>query len=323
MRRLGPLRHGRIVRKLLFSGIGTKSGSMKNPQPPLLLVPFREVRHLQPDDCLHYETVGERAEQYNWSIPAHRHEGLHQFQLLERGSIHGMIDGQACTAEAPAMLLLAPGSVHAFTYTPDAVAHQLTIPTATLQQLLEGSSLADNELGSSFVLSGADIELCARHFATMAQEFREQNPGRVYALLAYASLVAVQFLRKGGEQPASEARRGVRDTLVARYRALIEKHFREHPSLNFYAGALAVSVDHLSRICRNVTGNCAQQILHERRMLEARRLLTYSPMQIAEVAAQLGYKDAAYFTKFFARTMGETPSQYRTSVAKGLKAGRS
>ena len=289
---------------------------------PLLLVPFKEVRHDQPDDCLHYESVAVRGAEMDWTIPAHRHDGLHQFQFLEHGSVRGTIDGEDFEAQAPVMLMLAPGSVHGFTYTPDAVGHQVTLPTITLRQLLGGSKLVDAELGTSFVLprsqDGSEAE-CATLFAQVEREFRTQRPGRVHALLACATLLAVQFLRHRGEHFTRERGQGARDALVRRYVALVEQHFRDHEPLSFYAAVLGVTPDHLSRSCRHTAGQSALQILHERLMLEARRLLAYSPMPVTEVAQQLGYDDAAYFSKFFSRAVGNTPSAYRTLVASGVK----
>jgi AraC family transcriptional activator of pobA len=304
-----------------FSGID-HNGPMK--PAPLINVPFREVRHDQPDDCLHYEAVEVRGREMDWTIPAHRHEGLHQFQLLAEGAVRGTIDGQSFEAAAPLLLMIAPGSVHGFTYTRASVGHQVSVPTATLRQLLGGSELAADALGATFIVSGAPAESAAgdvlRAFEAVAREFRGNAPGRVHALLAHATLIAVQTLRLRGEQHATEKPRGARDTLVQRYRALLEAHFRAQSSLAFYALELGVSADHLSRTCRNVVGQSAQELLHERLMLEARRLLAYSEMPVAEIATQLGYSDPAYFSKFFARQVGETPSGYRAAVARGVKS---
>jgi AraC family transcriptional activator of pobA len=293
---------------------------MNNPHP--VLVPFREVRHDQPDDCLHYEPVAVRGAEMNWTIPAHRHEGLHQFQFLEAGAIRGTIDGLAFETQAPALLMLAPGSVHGFTYTRDAVGHQVTLPTATLRQLLGGSSLAEMELGTSVVLphlEQADVADWGGLFAQLAREFRGQQPGRVHALQACATLLAVQFLRRRGEHFAREQSQGSRDALVQRYAALVDQHYRDHRPLAFYAQALGVTPDHLSRICRNLRKQSALQLLHDRLMLEARRLLAYTALPVAQVAQELGYADAAYFSKFFGRYAGNTPSAYRELVAQGVK----
>ncbi|NML44015.1 helix-turn-helix domain-containing protein [Ramlibacter sp. G-1-2-2] len=294
------------------------------PAAPLFLVPFREVRHDQPDDCLHYEAVAVRGEEMNWTIPAHRHEGLHQFKLVVQGSFHGTIEGQAVECTAPALVLVAPGAMHGFTYTHDVVGHQLTVPTATLRGLFGGSLLAQGQLGTSFVVTGAaaqaDAQDCLRLFEAVAREFRSDAPGRVHSLLAHATLIAVHFLRQHGAQHAAQQGQGARDTLVQRYRALLEAHYREQQSLSFYADSLGVSSDHLSRTCRRVAGQSAQELLHERVMLEARRLLAYTPAPVAQIAEQLGYADPAYFSKFFARCVGDTPSAYRALVAQGVRS---
>jgi AraC family transcriptional activator of pobA len=293
---------------------------------PLLLVPFREVRHDRPDDCVHYEPVAVRGQEMDWTIPAHRHEGLHQFQLLARGSAQGTVDGRSFEGAAPLLKMIAPGSVHGFTYSRDAVGHQLTVPSAMLRQLLGGMEVAQETLGSSFLVTGDAAQGVAgeslRQFEALAREFAGSAPGRVPALLAHATLIALQFLRVRGAQHAMEKPRGARDTLVQRYRTLLDAHFHEQQALAFYAQSLAVSADHLSRACRNATGQSAQQLLHERLMLEARRLLAYTAAPVARIAAQLGYADPAYFSKFFARTVGETPTAYRGLVARGVRSAQ-
>ena len=288
-------------------------------KPRLLLVPYHEVRHNQPDDCLHYEQIAVRAIEMDWSIPAHRHEGLHQFQFLEQGRVQGTIDGREFHAESPAMLMLAPGAMHGFAYTRDAVGHQVTIPTSTLSQLLGESDLIQTHLSSSFVTSlDKNVAGVAELFSQIAREFHGSELGRVQVLLALIAVIVVRFVRERGEQFERESTKGLRDALVQRYLALVEQHYAEHWPLKFYSGSLKVSADHLSRTCRQLVQKSAMEILHERLMLEARRLLAYTPMPIAQVADQLGYDDPAYFSKFFSRAIGHTPSEYRALVSDGI-----
>ena len=61
----------------------------------------------------------------------------------------------------------------------------------------------------------------------------------------------------------------------------------------------------------------ALDLLHERLILEARRMLAYTPATIAEVAAELGFDDPAYFSRFFSRSVGASPSGYRALLATG------
>jgi AraC family transcriptional regulator, transcriptional activator of pobA len=289
---------------------------------PLLLVPFKEIRHDQHDDCLHHELVQVRGREMDWSIPAHRHEGLHQFQFLHRGAVRGTVDGHAFNMAAPALLMLAPGSVHGFEYTSDTEGHQVTVPTATLRELLGDAQFLGTELQASFVLPSLDVaqaQACEDLFQRIAHEFQQQRPGRVHALLACATLLAVLFVRGHGEAFARVRPQGTRDTLVQRYLALVEQHYRHHEPLSFYADSLVVTADHLSRCCRAVQGQSALDLLNGRRMLEARRMLAYTGLSVAEVAQQLGYDDPAYFSKFFQRSTGNAPSAYRALVAQGVR----
>ena len=83
-------------------------------------------------------------------------------------------------------------------------------------------------------------------------------------------LLALWFLRHPeATSSANGAARRSRDTLVQRYRALVELHFREHRPLGFYAEALGVTADHLSRVCRATTAPVALELLHARVLLEA------------------------------------------------------
>lgn len=294
-------------------------------RPPARLVAFREVRHQQPDDCLHYEPVAVRGREMDWTIPAHRHEGLHQLQLLVRGRLSGEVDGRAIAGKAPLLLLLPPGAVHGFRYTRGAQGHQVTLPSATLDRLLGDAGLARAALGQPLLLqdeaaAGIGSEATTL-FESIAREFRGDAPGRVQSLLALATLLAVLVLRQAGDAMDSAPRAGARDTLVQRYRALLEQHHAQRWPLGDYARALGVTADHLSRSCRQVTGQSALELLHERLLLEARRLLAYTPMPVAEVAAQLGFEDAAYFSRFFGRASGTSPSAYRVQVAAGVRAG--
>ena len=86
-------------------------------------------------------------------------------------------------------------------------------------------------------------------------------------------------------------------------------------SVEDLAHRVGISVAHLNSICRELAGQSALQILHQRLLLEAKRHLIYTPMTISEVADQLGFADPAYFARFFRRLTGTSPSAYRADTA--------
>lgn len=295
---------------------------MKTALP--VAVAFREVRHFRPDDCLHCEAIEVRGHLHDWTIPAHRHAGLHQFQLLRSGSAQVVLDQLPHRVIAPAVIVMAPGCVHSFDYEPGSSGLQVTLPSAMLARAFAGTpSLADG-FGASRVidrdaLAGSEDDV-GELFVRLAAEFERAAPGRTEALQAHVALLAVSLLRCEHERQAAGAPAALRDTLVQRYRALLEIHLRQHRPLGFYADALHVTPDHLSRACRGVTGLSALELMHDRLVLEARRLLAYTNAQIGEIATELGFTDPAYFSRFFTRRAGGSPLAYRTALQAGTAA---
>ena len=295
---------------------------MRAPSP--VVVPFREVRHFRPDDSLHYEAIRVRASQNGWTIPAHRHEDLHQFQLLTEGAMVGLLDGERHVLAAPAAVMVVPGVVHSFVYEPDSTGSQVTVPSQSLASLSAHSPAVAQRLSQKLVLDdaalGAGVAECAQRFAMLGDEFLAQRAGRAEALQSHVILLALWFLRHQEATSGSGRRQALRDTLVQRYRGLVELHFAEHQPLGFYAGTLGVTADHLSRVCRATTSTSALDLLHQRVALEAKRMLVHADLTIADVAGRLGFDDVGYFSRFFKTATGIAPSAYREALASGLAA---
>ncbi len=284
-------------------------------------MPFREVRHDQPDDVLYYEPINVRAKLHHWTIPAHRHEGLHQFQLLQRGGVQATLDSAPCTLAAPMALMVPPGVVHGFVYDQDSAGHQVTVPTDALRSYFAHAPALLARLNQPILVPapapGGDAASCEGLFDALAREFQAQQPGRAEALHGHAILLALWFLRQDATALAPSRRQALRDTLPQRFRLLLEQHIRMQEPVSFYARKLGVTADHLSRVCRATTGTSALEIMHERLVLEARRLLVYTPAPVVAVARELGFDDPGYFSRFFSKLTGQSPSAYRAAVAQG------
>ena len=60
-----------------------------------------------------------------------------------------------------------------------------------------------------------------------------------------------------------------------------------------------------------MTGRTTKELITDRRMLEAARLLRFSEISVGEIAYRAGYRDQLYFSRAFKRQFGEAPSAYR------------
>jgi AraC family transcriptional activator of pobA len=109
---------------------------------------------------------------------------------------------------------------------------------------------------------------------------------------------------------------------VERFRRLLERdHAKEH-AVSAYARAVGLTPGHLNALCRRALGRTAGACIRERLGLEARRLLLYTDLRAAEVATRLGFADPAYFSRFFRRECGTSPSAFRDAAASGPEARR-
>jgi AraC family transcriptional regulator, transcriptional activator of pobA len=102
--------------------------------------------------------------------------------------------------------------------------------------------------------------------------------------------------------------------LYRRFSDLLEHNYARHHDATHYADALAVPQAALSRALANVTGRTTKELITDRRMLEAARLLRFSEMSVGEIAYRAGYPDQLYFSRAFKRHTGEPPSAYRERI---------
>jgi AraC-like DNA-binding protein len=120
------------------------------------------------------------------------------------------------------------------------------------------------------------------------------------------------------ESPSDEGDRRAR-LLVSQIREVIDGRYAERLSLADVATALNRSSSSLARAARTVTGRSVLELIAERRIDEARRLLTESALSISDIAAQVGYPNAGHFHRAFRRNTSLTPRAWRVEAARAIE----
>jgi AraC-like DNA-binding protein len=127
-------------------------------------------------------------------------------------------------------------------------------------------------------------------------------------LLQIFLLQAEREMRKQGfEELKSSANL---DYLIL-FKDLLEKNFRNEKSVNKYASDLNISEKQLHKATTNLIEKTPKQIIDERIILEAKRLLVHSNQSIKEIAYELGYDEPTNFNKYFRKHTNSTPSEFR------------
>ena len=92
-----------------------------------------------------------------------------------------------------------------------------------------------------------------------------------------------------------------------KFEELIEENFKELKLAGQYAPLLNISEKHLNRITRACFNKTSTQLIADRIVLEAKRLLIHTGKQVTQIAYALGFNDVSYFVRFFRKNAGETP----------------
>lgn len=100
-------------------------------------------------------------------------------------------------------------------------------------------------------------------------------------------------------------------TALRNFQKLVNEHYAQLRLPSEYAALLYVTPNYLNALCKDLLGKPAGEVIRERIMLEAKRLLVNADISISEISNQLNFQDNSYFTKFFRKYAGKTPEEFR------------
>jgi AraC family transcriptional activator of pobA len=267
-------------------------------------------------DALHIEDIPSRSRKYLWKIGSHRHAKLSQCVFVTSGPVIIDLEESHVEFEGPALIIIPAGTVHGFGFRSESQGFVLTVD---LDRLLGSAAAAQQSMIVALfdmpraVQLGADRAFGMRTsqlFATLLLEFNQPD-SLVSPVTGWLTCSILWTL--ASRVVASAPPRSVGQDLnrLRRFRTLVEAHYLQHWPVERYAKRLAVSQSSLNRLCGALTGSTAFEIVQQRLALEARRRLVYVTGSVATIAAELGFKDSAYFCRFFRKHMAESPTVFR------------
>ncbi len=163
--------------------------------------------------------------------------------------------------------------------------------------------------GQRLSVPTADRPVWSARLAALDRELRTRRDGYRQAVIAHLSLLLVDVSRLAADI-AGDLRLSD-EPLLAEVFDFIEKHYHERISLTDVAAAVNISSGHLTTVVRRKTGRPVLEWITERRMAQARRLLTETNLSITAVAHSVGYSDPAYLVRTFRNAHGTTPLRWR------------
>lgn len=255
----------------------------------------------------------------------HRHGYYHLLWMTSAKGQH-VLDFETFEVRPHSVFFISPGQVHAWTSTVPPAGYVLNFSAEFfLQMYPRADELAEfpffhiaNSDPVLYLTPAQEVELLPL-LQAMEQEFESGLPWR-YDIVRSLLLILLTRLRRLHRPRGGESALPKSYSLAKRFKLLVDGHYLEWGSLQDYAKALLVTERRLNEAVKSTTGKTATQLIHDRILLEAKRLLTQSELGISEIAYRLNFEDPAYFSRFFKKHVQATPGDFKKMFAGPIEA---
>ncbi|OLY94296.1 transcriptional regulator, AraC family [Cnuella takakiae] len=246
----------------------------------------------------------------------HRHSFYH-LVLFTKGKGGHIIDFKKFPVRPLQIYFMIPGQVHSWHFEGEVDGYIVHFNEVLFTTFLQNGHYLDRfyffqgnaEDGICQLPVSANSQVTSLFEAMLAEvgESKEQNLDliRLKLLELFITVDRSCTSRKGKNVPQQKL------TLLRSFQNLIDKQFRTIRLPKEYADLLYVTSNHLNALCQDLVGKTAGDLIRDRVLLEAKRLLTNADMTVTEIAYDLNFQDNSYFNRFFKKNVGVTPDEFR------------
>jgi AraC family transcriptional activator of pobA len=256
---------------------------------------------------------------------AHRHD-YHELIWIKEGSGHHLLDGELVPIIPGTLTVIGRGQVHV-------LERARAVNGAAVRfgdEILHEGHLARSD--PSWLLAGCGrwmVTVPRDHIAALestigmlaAETARPPDTHSSHLQLHLLSLI-LEWIERWYDAERTERRdsddAGVQ--IFRRFASVLERDFAAHHDAAHYADELAMPPAALSQTLNRVIGRSTKELITDRVMLEAARLLRFTDQTMGEIAYATGFSDPLYFSRAFKRHNGHAPSAYR-DLARGIAPG--
>jgi AraC family transcriptional regulator, transcriptional activator of pobA len=247
---------------------------------------------------------------------AHKHSFYHLVFFTKGGGTQ-TIDFENFPVRPNQIYFMIPGQVHSWDFKDDVDGYIINFSTTFFQSFLLKSSYLEDLPFFSGITKDAVIDIpeqlqnkVINLFEELIAENETINPLGLDMVKSLMLQLFILVARLNSDVAASIAP-SYNSTLLRSFQKLIEKNYMHLRLPKQYAELLYITPNHLNALCNDVLGVPAGEVIRNRIILEAKRLLINNDMTVLEIANHLNFADNSYFTKFFKKLEGVTPEEFR------------
>jgi AraC family transcriptional activator of pobA len=246
----------------------------------------------------------------------HRHD-YHELIWTRSGSGHHLIDGEVFAVEPGTVTLIGRGQVHVLERASGLSGAVVRFGEELLVRTPDAHANPGWMLGSrgarQVAVPAGDAPRLEATIEALAAETRRPPDARTIDLERHLLSALLLWVERWYEATRTQQREAddAELQLYRRFVEVLERDFARHHDAGHYAEELRVPQAALSRALSKVTGRRTKELVTDRRMLEAARLLRFTDRTVGEVAFRAGFTDQLYFSRAFKRYYGEAPMAHR------------
>ncbi len=249
--------------------------------------------------------------------------GIHRddhyiFFLIEKGVGTLMVDFSYVTLEAGTVYYLLPRQVHHGIKRENGAGWFLAVDTALVPDALREIFENRLTLQQPFVLTEAKYQQCDTLIRLIHKHYNDDATEPLYLPILYSLLHSYLAIIANcyHNNDAASVTLSRPYQIASRFKKLLKDNYLDVKSPSWYAGKMNISESYLNEAVRKVTGSSVTHWITNEILIEAKRLLLYSDMNVKEISHTLGYDDHTYFSRLFKKCTSQTPLTFRTTNRK-------
>jgi AraC-like DNA-binding protein len=251
----------------------------------------------------------------------HRHT-YYTILLIKSARGQHIVDFKDFELKGYQAFFISPGQVHQIREAEKSHGYALTFsPQFMMQNGIEDCFIDDLhlfhdfELSPPLELSSEEMEVLAGlaeemiTYVQSARKFRYQAVGALLKLFLIQCNNACSLPQEDNTQAVQAAVSLLRD-----FRGLLKKNYTHWHKVSDYAQALSITPDYLNASVKSLSGRSAKEHIQSQITVAAKRLLMFSGLPAKAIAYELGFSTPAYFSQFFKKCTGQSPSAFKKGV---------
>lgn len=266
---------------------------------------FRKGQSAGREELLYNELHGER----HIDKP-HKHD-FFIIVLFDRARGNHNIDFRDYPIGDRQVHVLFPGQVHRWDIEPKTTGYQLMIHRNFFERFAPYFRFSSTNYRNHPVIPLTDhsFQLLEYEFDAIRDELNADHS--LPEVISARAAVIAAIVSKAAENIFTDFKVYQSNPRLAKFNMLIDQFYKEQKLVTFYASKLHISANYLNILCKKNLKISATQLIQQRVLLEAKRLLQSTELSIKEIAFELGFVDHAYFSNFFKSQAGFTPTEFR------------